>query len=117
MVLGVVPCQDSAEKEENSGRRAMSIPAPLEDEDLLREIFLRLPPVPSTLSRASPCARAGAVSSLIPASSTVSADTSRNLLSWASSKGLVSDIPPSNPSWTRPTASPPKASLFGFFTA
>ncbi|XP_044416038.1 uncharacterized protein [Triticum aestivum] len=31
----------------------MSIPAPLEDEDLLREILLRLPPLPSTLSRAS----------------------------------------------------------------
>ncbi|KAF6981781.1 hypothetical protein CFC21_000236 [Triticum aestivum] len=31
----------------------MSISAPLEDEDLLREIFLRLPPLPSTLSRAS----------------------------------------------------------------
>ncbi|XBI43551.1 hypothetical protein VPH35_108308 [Triticum aestivum] len=31
----------------------MSIPAPLEDEDLLREIFLRLPPLPSILSRAS----------------------------------------------------------------
>ncbi|XP_048537834.1 uncharacterized protein LOC125516435 [Triticum urartu] len=31
----------------------MSISSPLEDEDLLREIFLRLPPLPSTLSRAS----------------------------------------------------------------
>ncbi|KAI5000004.1 hypothetical protein ZWY2020_004593 [Hordeum vulgare] len=31
----------------------MSIPAALEDEDLLREIFLRLPPLPSTLSHAS----------------------------------------------------------------
>ncbi|KAM3309545.1 hypothetical protein ACQJBY_030671 [Aegilops geniculata] len=36
----------------------MPIPAPLEDEDILREIFLRLPPQPSILSRASlVCAR------------------------------------------------------------
>ncbi|XBH60158.1 hypothetical protein VPH35_114790 [Triticum aestivum] len=31
----------------------MPMPAPLEDEDILREIFLRLPPLPSILSRAS----------------------------------------------------------------
>ncbi|CAL5018416.1 unnamed protein product [Urochloa decumbens] len=39
---------------EGSMRRRLSLPAPLpDDDDLLREIFLRLPPLPSSLPRAS----------------------------------------------------------------
>ncbi|BAT09837.1 Os10g0139600 [Oryza sativa Japonica Group] len=83
-------------------------PQPLDNDDLLSEILLRLPPQPSSLPRASlVCTRWRRL-----LSSAASAPATGGHHSSASSR-KIQYTPSSSPRWTRRTASRPRASHGG----
>uniref|UniRef100_A0ACD5TAR7 Uncharacterized protein n=3 Tax=Avena sativa TaxID=4498 RepID=A0ACD5TAR7_AVESA len=86
------------------------VPAALDDEDLLIEILMRIPPMPSSLPRASLVASIGAASSPTPDSSAASATTTQSSRSSVSLAKHTANIPSSLHCWIRPTASPLRAS-------